>query len=86
MGWMVRTWRSLRAGDEGPGREEVVLGEREQAPSKSLRPVPVSGTATPGARGEERVQTTRGCIPDAPGETGIHLEWKQRSPLCSRGS
>ena len=25
-----------------------------------------------------------GCIPDAPGETGIHLEWKQRSPLCSR--
>ena len=58
MGWMVRTWRSLLAGDEGPGREEVVLGEREQAPSKSLRPVPVSGTATPGARGEEHVQTT----------------------------
>ena len=27
---------------------------------------------------------SRGCIPDAPGETGIHLEWKQRSPLCSR--
>src|SRR5574338_558898 len=26
----------------------------------------------------------RGCIPDAPGETGIHLEWKQRTPLCSR--
>src|SRR5574342_771980 len=25
-----------------------------------------------------------GCIPDAPGETGIHLEWKQRAPLCSR--
>ena len=25
-----------------------------------------------------------GCIPDAPGETGIHLEWKHRSPLCSR--
>ena len=25
----------------------------------------------------------RGCIPDAPGETGIHLEWKQRTPLCS---
>src|SRR5574340_1232808 len=24
------------------------------------------------------------AIPDAPGETGIHLEWKQRSPLCSR--
>ena len=24
------------------------------------------------------------CIPDAPGETGIHFEWKQRSPLCSR--
>ena len=29
-------------------------------------------------------QGSRGCIPDAPGETGIHLEWKQRSPLCSR--
>src|SRR5574342_382437 len=27
---------------------------------------------------------SRGCIPDAPGETGIHLEWKQRTPLCSR--
>ena len=27
---------------------------------------------------------SRGCIPDAPGETCIHLEWKQRSPLCSR--
>src|SRR5574340_652895 len=23
-------------------------------------------------------QGSRGCIPDAPGETGIHLEWKQR--------
>ena len=58
LGWIVRTRRSLLAGDEGPGREEVVLGEREQAPSKSLRPVPVSGTATPRACGEERVQTT----------------------------
>ena len=29
-------------------------------------------------------QGSRGCIPDSPGETGIHLEWKQRSPLCSR--
>ena len=29
-------------------------------------------------------QGSRGCIPDAPGETGIHLEWKQRTPLCSR--
>ena len=29
-------------------------------------------------------QGSPGCIPDAPGETGIHLEWKQRSPLCSR--
>src|SRR5574340_626638 len=29
-------------------------------------------------------QGSRGCIPDAPGETGIHLEWKQRPPLCSR--
>ena len=28
-------------------------------------------------------QGPRGCIPDAPGETGIHLEWKQRTPLCS---
>ena len=27
---------------------------------------------------------SRGCIPDAPGETGIHLEWKQRTPLYSR--
>ena len=27
---------------------------------------------------------SRDCIPDAPGETGSHLEWKQRSPLCSR--
>ena len=26
----------------------------------------------------------RGCIPDAPGETGIHLEWKPGTPLCSR--
>ena len=29
-------------------------------------------------------QGSRGCIPDTPGETGIHLEWKQRTPLCSR--
>src|SRR5574340_1268934 len=29
-------------------------------------------------------QGSRDCIPDAPGETGIHLEWKQRTPLCSR--
>ena len=31
-------------------------------------------------------QGPRGCIPDAPGETGIHLEWKQeaRSALESR--
>ena len=29
-------------------------------------------------------QGSRGCIPDAPGETGIHLEWKPRTPLCSR--
>ena len=27
---------------------------------------------------------SRGCIPDAPGETGIHLEWKPGTPLCSR--
>ena len=27
---------------------------------------------------------SQGCIPDAPVETGIHLEWKQRTPLCSR--
>ena len=27
---------------------------------------------------------SRGCIPDASGETGIHLEWKQRTPLCPR--
>src|SRR5574337_683010 len=27
---------------------------------------------------------SRGCIPDTPGETGIHLEWKKRTPLCSR--
>src|SRR5574340_272679 len=27
---------------------------------------------------------SRGCIPDAPVETGIDLEWKQRTPLCSR--
>ena len=27
---------------------------------------------------------SRGCIPDALGETSIHFEWKQRSPLCSR--
>ena len=27
---------------------------------------------------------SRGGIPDAPGEKGIHLEWKQRTPLCSR--
>lgn len=32
----------------------------------------------------QRRQGSRGCIPDAPGETGIHLEWKQRTPLCSR--
>src|SRR5574337_1963741 len=32
----------------------------------------------------QRRQGSRGCIPDAPGETGIPLEWKQRSPLCSR--
>src|SRR5574339_881590 len=29
-------------------------------------------------------QGSRGCIPDAPGETGIPLEWKQSTPLCSR--
>jgi len=29
-------------------------------------------------------QGSGGCIPDAPGETGIHVEWKQRTPLCSR--
>ena len=27
---------------------------------------------------------SRGCIPDAPGETAFQLEWKQRTPLCSR--
>ena len=29
-------------------------------------------------------QGSRGCIPDGPGETGIHLEWMQSTPLCSR--
>ena len=29
-------------------------------------------------------QGSRGCIPDAPGETDIPFEWKQRTPLCSR--
>ena len=29
-------------------------------------------------------QGSPGCIQDAPEETGIHLEWKQRTPLCSR--
>ena len=29
-------------------------------------------------------QGSRGCIPDAPGETGIHLEWKPSNPVCSR--
>src|SRR5574338_388957 len=29
-------------------------------------------------------QGSRGFISDAPRETGIHLEWKQRTPLCSR--
>ena len=28
-------------------------------------------------------KVSQGCIPDAPGETGIHLEWKQRTLLCS---
>ena len=28
-------------------------------------------------------QGSRGCIPDAPGETGIHLEWKHSTPLCA---
>ena len=32
----------------------------------------------------QRRKGSRGCIPDAPGETGLHLEWKQRTPLCSR--
>ena len=32
----------------------------------------------------QRRKGSRGCIPDAPGETGIHLEWKHRTPLCSR--
>ena len=27
---------------------------------------------------------SRDCISDAPGDTGIHLKWKQRTPLCSR--
>ena len=26
---------------------------------------------------------SRGGIPDAPGETGIHLEWKHSTPLCA---
>ena len=29
-------------------------------------------------------QGSRGCLPDAPVETGIHLEWKHSTPLCSR--
>ena len=29
-------------------------------------------------------QGSRGCIPDTPGETGIHLVWKHSTPLCSR--
>ena len=29
-------------------------------------------------------QGSTGCIQEAPEETGIHLEWKQRTPLCSR--
>ena len=29
-------------------------------------------------------QGSQGGIPEAPGETGIHLVWKQRTPLCSR--
>ena len=29
-------------------------------------------------------QGSPSCIQDAPEETGIHLEWKQRTPLCSR--
>ena len=29
-------------------------------------------------------QGSPGCIQDAPEEIGIHLEWKQRTPLCYR--
>ena len=37
-----------------------------------------SPCSSPGANG------ISGLHPDAPGETGIRLEWKQRTPPCSR--
>lgn len=49
--------RSLLVGDEGPGPEEVVLGEM-WGPSGSLRHVPISGTEAPGAHGEECIRAT----------------------------
>src|SRR5574337_304633 len=52
-------------------RKKGTLQEgRKQCPEAS---VPLQGR-----------QGSRGCMPDTPGETGIHLEWKQRTPLCSR--
>ena len=66
------------AGPVGPAGQDGSDGTSAYASvSKSGNTATITCTDAQGRKG------SRGCIPDAPGETGIHLEWKQRTPLCS---
>ena len=73
-GWLGQVQSSIRVVKESWG---LLWGDcRANRPHLGLCPganVPLQARQGP-----------RGCNPDAPGETGIHLEWKQGTPLCSR--
>src|SRR5574340_813540 len=72
--WPRQVQSSIRVAKESWG----LLSSDCRANSPHLGLCPEANVPLQGRQG------SRGCIPDAPGETGIHLEWKQRTPLCSR--
>src|SRR5574337_846673 len=74
LGWPSQVQSSIRVAKESWG----LLSSDCRANRPHLGLCPEANVPLQGRQG------SRGCIPDAPGETGIHLEWKQRTPLCSR--
>ena len=74
MWWPREVQSSIRVAKESWG----LLSSDCRANRPHLGLCPEASVALRGRQG------SRGCIPDTPGETGIHLEWKHSTPLCSR--
>src|SRR5574337_1925343 len=72
--WPRQVQSSIRVAKESWG----LLSSDWRANRPHLGLCPEANIPLQGPRG------SRGCLPDAPGETGIHLEWKKNPALLTR--